>query len=140
MKAGIEMSIRYTSNIGNITKEALQELFLSVEWESGRYPNELLEAIKGSHSIVAAWDEDKLIGLINALSDGVLTVYFHYMLINPSYHGTGIGKKMMTIMLERYSQCKTKVLISYPSAVDFYHKCGFFEEDGATPMFISELV
>lgn len=140
MKAGIEMSIRYASNIEIITKEALQELFLSVEWESGKHPNDLIQAIKGSHSIVAAWDGDKLVGLVNALSDDVLTVYFHYMLIHPSHQGEGIGRKMMDIMLDRYKGCKTKVLISYQSAVDFYHKCGFSKEDGATPMFISELV
>ncbi|MFD1904171.1 GNAT family N-acetyltransferase [Paenibacillus rhizoplanae] len=81
------MSIRYASNIEFITKEALQELFLSVNWESGKYPNELLQAIQNSHSIVAAWDGDRLIGLVNALSDGILTVYFHYMLIDPSYQG-----------------------------------------------------
>ena len=134
------MSIRYASNVEVITNEALQELFLSVEWESGKHPIELTQAIKGSHSIVAAWDGDKLVGLLNALSDGVLTVYFHYMLIHPSYQGEGIGRNMMDIMLDRYKGCETKVLISYQSAVDFYHKCGFSKEDGVTPMFISEMV
>ncbi|MGG1638691.1 GNAT family N-acetyltransferase [Paenibacillus sp. MCAF9] len=134
------MSIYYASSKEDITKDALQELFLSVEWESGKYPNELLQAIGGSHSIVTAWEEGKLVGLINALSDGVLTVYFHYMLIHPSYQSIGIGKEMMNIMLDRYKGCKTKVLISYPHAVDFYNKFGFNTEDGATPMFISELI
>ncbi|WP_338049243.1 GNAT family N-acetyltransferase [Paenibacillus wynnii] len=50
-----------------------------------------MQAIEGSHSVVAAWDGDKLVGLVNALSDGVVTVYFHYMLIHPSYQGVGIG-------------------------------------------------
>nr|WP_256337932.1 GNAT family N-acetyltransferase [Paenibacillus sp. 276b] len=90
--------------------------------------------------MVTAWEGGKLVGLINALSDGVLTVYFHYMLINPSYQSIGIGKEMMNIMLDRYKGCKTKVLISYPYAVDFYNKLGFNTEDGATPMFISELI
>ncbi|RIX47096.1 N-acetyltransferase [Paenibacillus nanensis] len=134
------MNIRYASNIEDITREALQALFLSVEWESGKHPDELVQAIQGSHSIAAAWDGDRLVGLINALSDGVLTVYFHYMLIHPDYQGKGIGKAMMDIMLDRYKGCKTKVLISYESAVDFYQKCGFSKEDGATPMFISSLV
>ncbi|WP_336758145.1 GNAT family N-acetyltransferase [Paenibacillus sp. USHLN196] len=127
------MSIYYASSKEDITKDALQELFLSVEWESGKYPNELLQAIRGSHSIVTAWEGDKLVGLINALSDGVLTVYFHYMLIHPSYQSMGIGKKMMNVMLDRYKGCKTKVLISYPHAVDFYSKFGFNTEDGANP-------
>ncbi|TXK77012.1 GNAT family N-acetyltransferase [Paenibacillus sp. N3.4] len=134
------MNIYYSTSKEDLSKDALQELFLSVEWESGKFPNELLQAIRGSHSIVTAWEEGKLVGLINALSDGVLTVYFHYILINPSYQNKGIGKEIMNIMLDRYKGCKTKVLISYPHAVDFYNKLGFNTEDGATPMFISELV
>jgi GNAT superfamily N-acetyltransferase len=134
------MSICYSSRKEDITKDAIQDLFLSVGWESGKYPNELLQAIGGSHSIVTAWEEGKLVGLINALSDGFLTVYFHYMLINPNYQSKGIGKEIMNIMLDRYKGCKTKVLISYPHAVGFYNKLGFNTEDGATPMFISELV
>ena len=136
----MEMDIHYDSNIEVITEEDLQALFLSVEWESGKHPNELLQAIAGSHSIVVAWDGDKLVGLVNALSDGVLTVYFHYMLIHPHYQKEGIGKKLMDIMLDKYKGCKTKVLISYDDAIDFYQKCGFSEEDGVTPMFISQLV
>jgi GNAT superfamily N-acetyltransferase len=140
MKGRNLVSIYYASSKEDISKDALQELFLSVQWESGKYPNELLQAIRGSHSIVTAWEGGKLIGLINALSDDVLTVYFHYMLVNPSYQSKGIGKELMKIMLERYKGYKTKVLISYPHAVDFYNKVGFNTEDGATPMFISEMI
>ena len=134
------MGIYYKEGIENITKEGLRDLFLSVGWESGKLPNELLKAIKGSHSVITAWDNDKLIGLINALSDGVLTAYFHYMLVNPSYQGKGIGKVMMDMMLDRYKGYQTKVLIAYPNVVEFYAKLGFKTEDGTTPMFISELI
>lgn len=134
------MDILYDSNKEAIRAEDLQELFLSVEWESGKYPNELLQAIRGSHSVVTAWEGGRLVGLINALSDNALTVYFHYMLVNPLYQSKGIGKALMNIMLNRYRDYKTKVLISYPQSVDFYKKSGFSTEAGATPMFISELV
>lgn len=134
------MKICYTTDIENITQEGFQELFLSVKLESGKFPSEFLKAIKGSHSVVTAWDEDKLIGLINALSDGVLTAYFHYMLINPSYQGKGIGKEMMDLMLDRYKGYQTKVLIAYLNVVEFYGKLGFKAEEGTTPMFISELI
>lgn len=134
------MSIYYTSSKEGITEEALEELFLSVDWESGKYPKQLLQAIEGSHSVVTAWDEGKLVGLVNALSDGVLTAYFHYALINPSYQSNGIGKELMNMMLERYKGYKSKVLISYPDAVNFYNRLGFRSEDGSKPMYISELV
>ncbi|GGH13627.1 GNAT family N-acetyltransferase [Paenibacillus segetis] len=134
------MNINYTSGKERITEDKLEELFLSVEWESGKYPKQLLQAIQGSHSVVTAWDGDKLIGLVNALSDGILTVYFHYALINPSYQSNGIGKELMKMMLEEYKEYKSKVLISYPDAVNFYSRLGFKAEDGSSPMYISELV
>ncbi|WP_240479816.1 hypothetical protein [Paenibacillus wynnii] len=40
------MSIYYASNKEDITKKALQELFLSVEWESGKYPMSLYKRLK----------------------------------------------------------------------------------------------
>lgn len=134
------MEISYTDNMENMTKENLQQLFLSVEWESGKYPEEMLKAVKGSHSCITAWDGDQLIGLVNALSDGVLTAYFHYVLIHPDYQGRGIGKGMMDRMLHRYKGYQTKVLIAYPNVVEFYGKLGFEEEDGTTPLFISDLM
>ncbi|MBU9711607.1 GNAT family N-acetyltransferase [Evansella tamaricis] len=134
------MEVYYKTDIENITHEGLQELFLSVEWESGKFPRELLKAIKGSHSVITAWDGEKLIGLINALSDGALTAYFHYMLVNPNYQGRGIGKEMMDMMLDRYKGYQTKVLIAYQNVVEFYIKLGFKTEDGTTTMFISELI
>lgn len=134
------MSIYYTSSKEGITEDTLEELFLSVAWESGKYPTQLLQAIEGSHSVVTAWDGDKLVGLVNALSDGVLTVYFHYALIKPSYQSNGIGKVLMNMMLEEYKEYKSKVLISYPDAVNFYSRLGFKAEDGSSPMYISDLV
>ncbi|MBN8235222.1 GNAT family N-acetyltransferase [Halobacillus kuroshimensis] len=134
------MAISYASTTRDITRDDLQTLFHSVEWDSGSYPDELLQAIQGSHSVMTAWDGRRLIGLVNALSDGVLTVYFHYMLIDPEYQGRGIGKVMMDHMLDQYKTYQTKVLIAYPDVVEFYGKLGFQKEEGTTPLFISDLI
>ncbi|RUT28041.1 N-acetyltransferase [Paenibacillus zeisoli] len=123
-----------------IDKQAIQELFHSVEWNSGDFPDELKQAITNSHSVITAWDNTKLVGLINALSDGVMTVYFHYMLVHGEYQSLGIGKRMMEEMLRRYSNIKTKVLISYESAEEFYRIFGFKPEEGTRAMFISDVV
>ena len=34
--------------------------------------------MKNAHSVYSAWNGDKLVGLINYLSDGIMTAYFHY--------------------------------------------------------------
>lgn len=130
------MHINYTFETKQITKEALVHLFTVVEWESAKYPDKLYEAILNSHTVVTAWDGDKMVGLANALSDGVLTAYFHYVLTDPSYQGKGIGKEMMEMLLEKYKDYYTKVLISYPLAVGFYNRLGFQADDESMPMYL----
>ncbi|MEY9094189.1 GNAT family N-acetyltransferase [Paenibacillus sp. RC84] len=133
------MDIRY-SHSNEVNIDELRELFLSVDWESGKHPEELHQAILNSHSVVTAWHGDKLVGLVNALSDGVMTAYFHYMLVRPDYQNHGIGKALMTEILGKYREYKTKVLISYAEAESFYRSLGFRGEQGAVPLYISELV
>ncbi|MTT31885.1 GNAT family N-acetyltransferase [Terrilactibacillus sp. BCM23-1] len=133
------MGIDYSFDVSKATKHQLTQLFKSLEWKSGNYPEKLEKAIQQSDSVVTAWDGDKLVGLVNALSDGILNVYFHYVLIHPNYQHRGIGKKLMNMMLEQYRDFPTKMLVSYPESVSFYKKLGFEIKEGSAPMAISEL-
>ena len=117
----------------------LQELFLSVEWSSGHYPEKLVIAIKNSSSVFSAWDNGKLIGLINALDDGIMTAYVHYLLVNPKYQGKGIGKELVRLVSEKYKDYLRIMLIAYSKEVDFYKQCGFTIGEEKTPMFITSL-
>lgn len=120
-------------------KEDLQDLFLSVAWSSGEYPEELRIAMQNSHAVYSAWHEGKLVGLINCLSDGIMTAYFHYMLVHPDYQGKQIGKVLMQKMLEKYENYARKVLVGYNEKVEFYQKMGFELATEASPMWITEL-
>ena len=117
----------------------LQELFLSVEWSSGHYPEKLVIAMKNSGSVFTAWSDEKLIGLINTLDDGIMTAYVHYLLINPEYQGKGVGKELVRLVSEKYKDYLRIVLIAYDKEVDFYKRCGFIEGKEKTPMFITSL-
>jgi len=65
------MNIIY-SDIKDIEINQLQSLFASVQWDSANYPEKLRQAIRNSHKVITAWDGDTLVGLMNALSDGVM--------------------------------------------------------------------
>ena len=119
--------------------EDLQDLFLSVEWSSGHYPEKLAAAMKNSGSVFTAWDNGKLIGLINALDDGVMTAYVHYLLINPGYQGKGVGKELVRLISEKYKDYLRIVLIAYDKEIGFYQNCGFSVGKEKTPMFITSL-
>lgn len=130
------MIISY-KNRKEFTQLQLQELFLSVKWDSAKYPRRLSSAIRNSDAVYSAWDGDRLVGLINALSDGLLNVYFPYLLVRPDYQGAGIGKKLVSLMLEKYRDCIRKSLIAYDEQVKFYERCGFRTGAGTSPMFIT---
>lgn len=132
------MNIEYRATT-EVTINQLRDLFLSVQWDSGNYPEKLQLALKNSHKVFTAWDGDKLVGLINSLSDGVMTAYFHYMLVRPEYQGQGIGRRLLNLMLEEYKDYARKVLISYGDAQKFYEKSGFEVGEGKVPMFVTYL-
>ena len=132
------MHITY-SDTRNIEINALQSLFASVQWDSANYPDKLVVAISNSHKVITAWDGDKLVGLMNALSDGIMTAYFHYLLVRPEYHKLGIGRTLVSKMLAEYSDYARKILIAYEQETEFYKQCGFVVGDGKVPMFVTYL-
>jgi ribosomal protein S18 acetylase RimI-like enzyme len=132
------MNVEY-KDIQDFQQKDLQGLFLSVGWSSGHYPEKLVFAMKNSSAVFTAWDSGKLVGLINALDDGVMTAYVHYLLVNPEYHDKGIGKELVSLIQGKYKDFLRIVLIAYDKEVEFYRNCGFDVGNGKTPMFITSL-
>ena len=123
----------------DFNEKELQDLFLSVEWSSGHYPDKLVVAMKNFKTVYTAWDGDKLIGLICAMDDGIMTAYIHYLLINPAYQNLGIGKQLVEKMKSTYKDYLRIVIVAYNDEIGFYESCGFKKSDDASPMFITTL-
>ena len=49
------------SHTHTFSPSALQDLFLSVEWSSGHYPEKLVVAMQNFKTVISAWDGYKLI-------------------------------------------------------------------------------
>ena len=123
----------------DFTAEQLESLFLSVEWSSGHFPDKLVMAMQGFDTVISAWDGEKLIGMICALDDGVMTAYIHYLLVDPEYHGQTVGRTLVDMTKEKYRDYLRIVLVAYKDETHFYEKCGFSIEDRSLPMCISSL-
>ncbi|MDR1129698.1 MAG: GNAT family N-acetyltransferase [Prevotellaceae bacterium] len=132
------MNIEYKS-IKDFTPRELQDLFLSVNWSSGSYPDKLVIAMKNSDAVFTAWDNQRLVGLINVLDDGIMTAYIHYLLIMPEYQRSGIGKSLVKMVTDKYSSFLRILLIAYGSETEFYKHCGFEIGEEKVPMFITSL-
>ena len=123
----------------DFSAEELRDLFLSVEWSSGHYPEKLVIAMKNFKTVYTAWDGDKLIGLICAMDDGIMTAYIHYLLVDPKYQGMKIGKTLVEKMKEKYADYLRIVIVAYNDEAGFYESCGFKKADDSSAMFITEL-
>ena len=121
-------------------EQQLKDLFASVHWLSANYSERLVKALAQSDTVISAWDSDKLIGLINAIDDGELTAYVHYLLVNPAYQKSGIGTELVTRLKKVYEGYLSLVLTAENrELVSFYEKLGFQTIEGAVPMMLQTL-
>ena len=115
------------------TKEQVQELFLSVNWVSGNYPERLYKALMNSSTVFTVWDDEKLVGLVRVLDDTEMLAQIHYVLVHPDYQGRGIAGKMLEHIKEKYKDfLYLEAMPADKNNVPFYQKHGFtLMENGA---------
>ncbi len=124
--------LRYTEK-KIFTKEQVQQLFLSVNWISGKYPERLYKALMNSSTVLTVWDDEKLVGLTRVLDDTEMLAQIHYVLVQPEYQGRGIAGKMLEYIKEKYKDfLYIEVMPEDKNNVSFYTKHGFsVMENGA---------
>ena len=138
IQGGLMSEITY-KEIHEFKKEDLKDLFLSVGWSSGHFPDKLQIAMRNFETVISAWDADKLVGMICAMDDGIMTAYIHYLLVKPEYQSKGIGKELVLKVKKHYEDYLRIVIVAYDEEIEFYENCGFEKADDASPMFITDL-
>ena len=68
-------------------------LYESHNWSSAKKPQILYQALVNSHTLISAWDSERLVGIGNAISDGFLVVYYPHLLVHPEYQGRVSAKR-----------------------------------------------
>ena len=115
------------------TKEQVQQLFLAVNWVSGKYPERLYKALMNSSTVLTVWDDEKLVGLTRVLDDTEMLAQIHYVLVHPVYQGKGIAGSMIERIKEKYRDfLYIEGMPEDKANVPFYEKHGFsVMENGA---------
>ena len=134
----MEKTIAYRDT-REFSRDELERLFLSVNWSSGHFPDRLAAAMRNYGTVYSAWDEDKLVGLICAMDDGVMNAYIHYLLVDPEHQGMGIGRTLVDMAKRKYADYLRVLVIAYDEELHFYKNCGFKKNEGASPMQITSL-
>ena len=108
-----------------IDKKQLVNLFNSVGWKTAEYPNRLYSAIKNSEYVMSVWNNDELIGVISAISDGAINVFITYLLVKPEYQKQGVGKIMMNDFCKHFKGYGRRILSTELDKEKYYNKFGF---------------
>lgn len=116
----------------NIQVEQLENLYNDAGWVA--YTNNmavLQQALENSLEVLSAWDDEKLIGLIRVVGDGLTIIYVQDILVLNNYQNQGIATELMSRIIEQYKDVRQKVLLTEeaPDVRHFYEKNGFVSCD-----------
>ena len=123
--------IRYACN-PRLDFAAVLDLYASVSWSNyTNHPQRLEQAFHQSLFVMAAYDEDKLIGLIRAVGDGLTIVFIQDLLVYPHYQRQGIGRSLLEQMLKRFKDVYQIQLATELSDKNlaFYQELGFRRQE-----------
>jgi ribosomal protein S18 acetylase RimI-like enzyme len=121
--------ITYTESLVGLEASQLQGGFF-VGWPNPPSPATHVKILQGSSHIVLALDGPRVIGFINAISDGVLTAYIPLLEVLPEYQKQGIGDQLVRRMLERLKTLYMVDLLCDVEIQPFYERQGLLRASG----------
>lgn len=84
-----------------------------------------------SNFIVSAWDEELLIGVARSITDFHWSCYLADLAVRHEHQAQGIGKKLIDLTKEKLGPTCMILLLSVPTAMEYYPKVGFQNVDCA---------
>lgn len=98
-------------------------------------PEDLQKAFTNSIFKCFVFDQERLIGVGRALADGIDCSYICDVAVLPDYQGHGIGKDIVSKLVELSTGHKKIILYAYPGKEGFYKKLGFKRMSSAMAIF-----
>ena len=111
-------------------EEELLQLYKEAGWTAYTENRSVLEqGFRNSLSVLAAYEDEKLLGIIRAVGDGATIVFIQDILVFPEYRRQGIGTALLRAILDRYPDVRQIELTTdnTPETIAFYKSLGFSE-------------
>lgn len=121
------MDITYKTG-KSLPKQDVIELYNDANWTAyTKEPKSLLQAINNSLYVLTAWHNNKLVGLIRLVGDGLTIIYIQDILVLKAYKKNKIGTKLITTALNNFKSVRQTVLLTDDNEETrgFYEKLGF---------------
>ena len=111
-------------------RDEIRRLYERAGWTA--YTNNmpvLEQGFKNSLSVLAAYENGELLGIVRAVGDGCTVVFVQDILVFPDKRRRGVGTALMKAVLDRYRRVLQIELITddTPETAAFYRSLGFSE-------------
>lgn len=110
--------------------DEIRRLYSEVGWTAYTENMPALEqGYKNSMTVLAAYEDDELLGIIRTVGDGFTIVFIQDILVFPEKQRQGIGTALLKAVLDRYPNVRQIELATdnTPKTVAFYKSLGFSE-------------
>lgn len=114
---------RFTDVVGGVSAGQLSGFF--VGWPNHPDSEGHLEILRRSYKVWLAFDGERCVGFINALSDGIYYAFVPLLEVLPDYRRLGIGRELVRRMVESLSAMYAIDLVCDEEMVPFYLAMGF---------------
>ena len=105
----------------------IMALYSSVGWSNyTNNPAMLRKAYKNSLYVLAAYADEKLVGILRAVGDGASIVFLQDLIVLPEFQRHGIGSQLMQRVMEKYADVYQLQLLTEASEknIAFYEFLG----------------
>lgn len=120
----------------------IAELYRAQGWRQAceeDSPLWIRKLVAGSHCFVIAVEEEEVVGMGRAISDGISDAYIQDVTVRSDRRRQGIGRSILRTMLDRLNADGLRWigLIAEPGSSNLYRQAGFREMPGSLPMLMS---
>jgi GNAT superfamily N-acetyltransferase len=91
-----------------------------------------------SNLIATAWDGDLLVGVARSITDWVWSCYLADLAVLSKYQKEGVGKQLIQLTKEKVGDQSMVLLLSVPTALEYYPKVGFEKQESSFIMHRAE--
>jgi ribosomal protein S18 acetylase RimI-like enzyme len=118
--------ITYTFDLSNVNWEEMKSTLKTDHFDNGRTVEQYKKSFSNSYLACIAYDEERIIGTVRVLSDGVCNAYIVDVWTLSAYRRQGIATQMMKYCLGALPG--QHVCLFTDDAMDFYRSLGFEEQ------------
>jgi ribosomal protein S18 acetylase RimI-like enzyme len=113
----------YSTDVSSLEPRQLAGGFFE-GWTRPAEPERHLRILRGSDHVILALDDERVVGFVTAITDGILAAFVPLLEVLPAYRGRGIGSELMQRMLETLARYPDIDLSCDPELEPFYARFG----------------